>query len=150
MTKIATPLADAFVADIHAAFPGQVKEIRFIYNGAGDDGWFDDYQIDLLGDDNQNMTGWWVDSIQKGMIQQWDGTPVKQALIDKAKRMQEIQAKHSIPDIYDELGEILCNRYPGWEINDGGSGAFIYRQNGRRIHEHSENIITTNDMEDPF
>ena len=148
MTKIATPLADAFVADIHAAFPGQVKEIRFIYNGAGDDGWFDDYQIDLL--DNDNMTGWWVDSVQKGMIMKWDNTPIKQEMIDKANRMHELQAKHSIPDIYRELGEILCDRYPGWEINDGGSGAFIYCQNGRRIHEHTENIMTTNDMEDPF
>ncbi len=149
MTKIETPLADAFVADIHAAFPNQVKEIRFIYNGAGDDGWFDDYQIELL--DNDNMTGWWVDSVQKGMIQKWwDGTNLKQELIDKANRLHEIQSKHSIPNIYNELGEILCNRYPGWEINDGGSGAFIYRQNGRRIHEHSENIMTTNEMEDPF
>ena len=128
-----------------------------VLESAGDVDWFrmelaggTSYQIDLLGDDNQNMTGWWVDSIQKGMIQQWDGTPVKQALIIKANQLHELQAKHSIPDIYRELGEILCNRYPGWEINDGGSGAFIFGLHGRRMHEHSENIMTTNESEGSF
>ena len=121
MTKIATPLADAFVADIHSAFPGQVKEIRFIYNGSGDDGWFDDYQIDLLGDDNQNMTGWWVDSIQKGMIQQWDGTPVKQG-----DKITPVEADMMLRMEVDRIAATLSKQVPHWgEMTDNQKSALI-------------------------
>ena len=144
--KIETPLADAFVADIRAAFPTQPVEVRFIYNGSGDDGWFDDYQINFpLNKDDGSLSGWSV----KHILSNEDSAAYFNTKAH-ARIVKDVEDKHDIPDIYRELGEILYQRFPGWEINDGGSGAFIYIPDGKRIHEHCENIMTTNDFEDPF
>jgi hypothetical protein len=148
--KIETPLADAFVADMRAAFPDQPIKIKFISPARGDDGWFDDYEVSFPQDtDTGYMSGWTAEHMLKEdpNITYFNLTEKTKS---KAKIVRDVEAKHDIKDIYNELGEILYQRYPGWEINDGGSGSFIYTPDGRRIHEHSENIMSTNDMEDTF
>ena len=146
----ATPLTDAFVADMRAAFPTQPIEVRCIYTGSGDDGWFDDYQVNFpLDKDTGSLSGWSTEHMLK------DGSSITffnltEELKGNAKIVKDIENKHDIKDIYRELGEILYQRFPGWEINDGGSGAFIYIPDGKRIHSHSENIMVTNDTEDTF
>jgi len=147
-----TPLADKFVNHIRAAFPNQRLDIRFIYNGSGDDGWFDDYSVDFLvklpnGNDctDIGINGWYSDSVLKGSIKD-----LPLATVERCQVINEIASRHNLDDIYRELGNILEDRFPGWEINDGASGCFIYRSDGTRMHEHSTNIMETLDEEEPF
>jgi hypothetical protein len=143
----ATPLTDAFVSDARTTFANDTIEVRFVYNGAGDDGWFDDWDIVFPED---KLSSWHADQVSKGDGLNWNGTPMSQALVDRSAKMIALRDRHDINEIYRELGAILCKRYPGWEIDDGGSGAFVFCSNGTRKHEHTTNVTTYEDEEQPF
>lgn len=147
-----TPLTDKFVDHVRAAFPNQRIDVRFSYNGSGDDGWFDDYSVDFIvklpnGNDctDIGISGWYSDSVLNRSIKD-----LPLVTIERCQVVGEIAKRHNINDIYSELGKILERKFPGWEINDGASGCFIYRSDGTRMHEHSTNIMETLDEEEPF
>jgi hypothetical protein len=142
-----TPLADAFVADVRTTFSDPTLEVRFIYNGAGDDGWFDDWTINFPDD---SLSSWHADHVNKSEGLNWNGVPMSPALVDRSAKVIALRNRHDINEIYRELGAILCKRYPGWEIDDGGSGAFVFCADGTRKHEHTTNVTTYEDEEQPF
>ncbi len=157
MQTHATPLADAFAAAIRAAFPAERLEIRFAYNGSGDDGWFDDYIVKFLsklpaGQDCAliEIGGWYSDYVLSGKCQASGGGTLPMPTIEKCRIIKEIEQRHSLDSIYRELGDILEKRHPGWEINDGGCGAFMFRPDGTRVHGHSTHVMETIDEEDTF
>jgi hypothetical protein len=142
-----TPLTDAFVADVRTTFADPKLEVRFVYNGAGDDGWFDDWTINFPDD---NLSSWHAEHVEsKGGIS-WNGDPMPPSTVERAAKMIALRNRHDISAIYRELGVILCKRYPGWEIDDGGSGAFVFKADGTRKHEHTTNVTTYEDEEQPF
>jgi hypothetical protein len=151
---IKTPLADAFVAAIRAAFPGQPLHVRIVYNGAGDDGWFDDFHVHFTPRDHdyENISGWYARHITSGEYKPYGDEDIQRIQVKKAQAriISDVLDKHDINEIYRELGEILCRRHPGWEINDGGSGAFVFYPDGTRRHEHTTNVMETIDEEQPF
>jgi hypothetical protein len=149
---IKTPLADAFVAALRAAFPGQPVQVRIFYNGAGDDGWFDDFAVHFTDQehDYENMSGWYVGHINSGNFKPYNDEPLPEVKRTRARIIGEVMDKHDINAIYRELGDILVSRHPGWEINDGGSGAFVFKSDGTRRHEHSTNVMETIDEEQTF
>lgn len=150
MTRLNTPLADAFAADIFAAFTERPLQVRFVYNGGGDDGWFDDFGIQFP--DSLDISGWYTDHVLSPDYKPYNDEHVVSATTKRARAriIGDIVKKHDINAIYHELGEILYQRHPGWEINDGGSGAFVYGDNGTRNHEHTTNIMDTIEEEEPF
>lgn len=147
MPNPVTPLTDALVADARTTFADPKLEVRFVYNGAGDDGWFDDWTINFP---DNNLSSWHADTVEQRNGMNWDGNPMPQLMVDRATKMIALRNRHDINAIYHELGAILCKRYPGWEIDDGGSGAFVFKADGTRKHEHTTNIMTTEDEEQPF
>jgi len=149
---IKTPLADAFVAAIRAAFPDQPTHVRIVYNGAGDDGWFDDFHVHFTPreHDYENMSGWYAKHINSGEFRPYNDEPLPEIKRTRARIIGELMDKHNIDDIYRELGAILCKRHPGWEINDGGSGAFVFLADGTRRHEHTTNVMETIEEESEF
>jgi hypothetical protein len=147
MTRLPTPLADAFVADIFATFPDRPLEVRFEYNGSGDDGWFDDWTVVFPKD---QTSGWYVDSVFSGTITTYGGNPIPTEVRNRCDKLREVAKRHDMHKVYHELGGILCGRHPGWEINDGGSGAFIHSSDGTRRHEHTTNVMDTIEEENPF
>jgi len=142
-----TPLTDALVTDVRTTFADPKLEVRFIYNGAGDDGWFDDWTINFP---DNSISSWHADTMEQRKGMNWDGTPMPQLMVDRATKMIALRNRHDINAIYHELGAILCKRYPGWEIDDGGSGAFVFKADGTRKHEHTTNVTTYEDEEQPF
>jgi hypothetical protein len=150
MTRLPTPLADAFVADIFATFTERPLKVRFVYNGGGDDGWFDDFGIEFP--DSIDISGWYTGHILSTDYKPYNDEHVVSATTKRAraKIIGDIVKKHDINAIYNELGGILCGRHPGWEINDGGSGAFIHSSDGTRRHEHTTNVMDTIEEENPY
>ena len=73
MPNPVTPLTDALVSDIRTTFADPKLEIRFEYNGAGDDGWFDDWTVTFPDD---RITGWYADSVITGSINTFGGNPI--------------------------------------------------------------------------
>lgn len=122
-----TPLADALVADMRTAFPTEKVVVRVYYSGSGDDGWFNDIDVWFLTDNYRR----WPNATE----------------LDK---VNSILAKHDKGKIYDEMYPILEARAPGWEINDGSSGGFVFNPDGTRVHQHDENIVEVNSSEWEF
>jgi hypothetical protein len=147
MTRLPTPLADAFVADIFATFPDRPLSVRFEYNGSGDDGWFDDWTVTFPDD---RITGWYTDSVVSGTITTYGGNPIPTEVRNRCDKLREVAKRHDMHKVYNELGGILCGRHPGWEINDGGSGAFVHASDGTRRHEHTTNVMDTIEEENPY
>jgi hypothetical protein len=122
-----TPLADALTADLRAAFPAEKVVVRFCYSGAADSGWFDDIDVYFTTTEAKR----WPNATE----------------LDK---VNAIIAKHDKGKIYEELYPILETRAPGWEINDGSSGGFVFNPDGTRVHQHDENIVEVNSSEWEF
>ena len=122
-----TPLADALVADMRTAFPTEKVVVRVCYSGSGDDGWFNDIDVYFL----------------TGKDRRWPSAT-------EMDKVNSILDKHDKGKIYDELYPILEARAPGWEINDGSSGGFVFNPDGTRVHQHDENIVEVNSSEWEF
>lgn len=122
-----TPLTDALVAELRAAFPAEKVVVRVCYSGSGDDGWFNGIDVWFLA----------------GKDRHW---PIATEL-DKVKSIID---KHDKGKIYEELYPILEARAPGWEINEGSQGGFVFNPDGTRVHQHDENIVDINSSEWKF
>jgi hypothetical protein len=119
-----TPLADALFRDVCALFPDKIR-MKVYYSGSGDSGWFDcapffESVTDTPLSEEQQATG------------------------------SAVVAKHNISKIYEELYKILESRAPGWEINEGSQGCFVFGPDGERKHLHDENITEINSNEWEF
>ena len=122
-----TPLTDALVAELRAAFPAEKVVVRFCYSGSGDSGWFDDIDVYFTTTEARR----WPNATE----------------LDK---VNDIIAKNDKGKIYDELYPILEARAPGWEINEGSQGGFVFNPDGTRVHQHDENIVEVNSSEWEF
>ena len=122
-----TPLADALTADLRAAFPTEKVMVRVCYSGSGDSGWFDDIDVYFTTTE----------------VRRWPPAT-------ELEKVNAIIAKHDKSKIYDELYPLLRARAPGWEINDGSSGGFVFNPDGTRVHQHDENIVEVNSSEWEF
>lgn len=122
-----TPLTDALVAELRAAFPDEKVVVRVYYSGDNDSGWFND--IDVYFTTTEAIR--WPSGTDLDKVN---------AIIDKNNKGK----------IYDELYQILEARAPGWEINDGSQGGFVFNPDGTRVHQHDENHVEVNRSEWEF
>jgi hypothetical protein len=122
-----TPLADALTADLRAAFPAEKVVVRFCYSGSEDSGWFNDIDVYFTTTEAKR----WPNATE-------------------LEKVNATIAKHDTGKIYEELYLILEARAPGWEINDGSSGGFVFNPDGTRVHQHDENIVEVNSSEWEF
>lgn len=138
-----TPLTDAFVADLKSEFPSDKITLSYGYSGSGDEGWFNGYSVRF---GNKFIEQYQVQAIAKpDANNEWQRSNMQPEDADRARRIAAIESKHDLAKIERELYEILESREPGWEINEGSDGAFVFHPDGSRMHEHSENILTTNE-----
>lgn len=125
-----TPLADALFRDVCALFPDKIR-MKVYYSGSGDSGWFDGGPPFFEFDRGEFITN----------------TPLT---LEQQTKVDAVVAKHDLGKIHDELYQILESRAPGWEINEGSQGCFVFGPDGERKHLHDENITEINSNEWEF
>jgi len=134
-----TPLTDAFVADIRSAFPDAKVKVYYTYSGSGDEGWFDGYEVKI---DDVGISHHHVDALRNGK-ESWYLHSMGAEEKKVCTIIVDIESRHNQEKIETELYDILEQREAGWEINEGSDGAFVFYPDGTRKHEHSENIMST-------
>jgi len=120
-----TPLADALFRDVCALFPDKIR-MKVYYSGSGDSGWFDG---------------------EAPFFESETDTPLND---EQQAKVSAVVTKHDINKIHKELYKILESRAPGWEINEGSQGCFVFGPDGERKHLHDENITEINSNEWEF
>jgi hypothetical protein len=123
------PVTEAMVKELQSAFPTRKIEVCIQYSGSGDDGWFSDISIRFVEGDKVSAD--------------WPSP-------EESERVRAIIEKHGSGKVYEEMYPILEARAPGWEINEGSSGQFVFKPDGSRIHQHDENIHEINSSEWEF
>lgn len=120
-----TPLADALFRDVCALFPDKIR-MKVYYSGSGDSGWFDG---------------------GPPFFESETDTPLSD---EQQAKVSAVVTKHDLGKIHEELYKILESRAPGWEINEGSQGCFVFGHDGQRKHLHDENITEINSNEWEF
>jgi hypothetical protein len=133
-------LSDALPPALRLAFLHQPIHVRIVYNGAGDDGLvrrFSPCTSPSRTTTTRTCPAGSPSTSTTETTSRTTGTPLPDIKQSRARIIVDVAAKHDINAIYRELGDILCSRHPGWEINDGGSGRIrLPRRRHSATHEH--------------